>query len=115
MALEDAGRDYYEQQFGSRINDVVKPGAESKPASSGPRRTGAGAGGAVVVFLILLVLRLLVGAGTSRHYDPPPRIDMPRFEPPPRFQMNPAPDLELQERLRALRMREDLRRFADPD
>ena len=92
VPLEDAGRDYYAQQFGNRIQNIRKYGATPpSPRNSGCLGTGGAAGGGI--------RRddrrhphhraVAVGVGSSsydnsynylrpaddHHPDPPPQVD----------------------------------------
>jgi hypothetical protein len=94
VPLNDAGRDYYARQFGSRIQSVRKRGAAPPTSSTNPGCARAGVG--VGVGVICLIARLLIGFGpSSSTYSPPtytpntyytpPQIDPPAWQPPPQF------------------------------
>ncbi len=99
-------RNYYEEQFGDRIRDIVKGGQTPPPpsGSSGPS-TGSGGGigrsaGFVVLFLVIGVLRA-VFSSNHRHTPPPPpppRIQFPAFD-------QPGMDPDVAARLEELRQR----------
>lgn len=101
-------RNYYEDQFGERIRNIVKGGQTPPPppssGSSGPA-TGSGSGfgrgaGFLIVFLVLGVLRAVLSS-SHRHTPPPlppPRIQFPEFQ-------APAMDPELAGRLEELHRR----------
>lgn len=88
-------RNYYDEQFGARINQIAKPGATPPPASGPGSSRGwgfKGAGGLVGV-VVFIVIRVLLFAGRSNtsyspptyQYTPPPTYQVP----PPRFDFPP--------------------------
>ena len=85
VPLNDAGRDYYNRQFGSRVQNIRKYGATPPTA----RKAGClGAGGGI--FAVVVVIRIIaavawVGSSSynnSYNYDPP-NITIP--DPPPQI------------------------------
>jgi hypothetical protein len=94
VPLNDAGRDYYARQFGSRIQSVRKQGATPPRSSASPGC--ARVGGGIAVGVICLIVRLFFGFGSSSStystptytpntYYTPPQIDPPAWQPPPQF------------------------------
>ncbi len=127
--LEDAGREYYDKQFGARIGNIRKPGA-TPPASGGGRKGGTGGaiGGGVIALLVLgRIILGCAGSGSSSYnstytptynYTPPPPVVMP----PPAFDVPPAQpvvlppdrDEELNKILEQIREDNERRRLNDP-
>lgn len=87
-SLNDAGRDYYNQQFGNRVQNIRKYGATPPTArGSGCLGTGGAAGGGI--FAIIVVIRIIAAVAWvgSSNYDSgynnyeTPNITIP--DPPP--------------------------------
>ncbi len=85
---------YYDNQFGNRLGDLRKPGAEP-PAASGGTATGGGClkGGGGILFGVVLLMRLLfsfLGRDSSASkYNYPTTV--PAYTPPPQVQpFNPG-------------------------
>jgi hypothetical protein len=111
VPLNDAGRDYYARQFGSRIQSVRKHGAAPPTSSVNPGC--ARAGGGVAVGVICLIVRLLIGFGSSSSststystpaYTPstnytPPQFDPPPWQPPPQIDRDDEQWRKLQQEL----------------
>jgi hypothetical protein len=90
------GRNYYDDQFNRRINEIAKPGA-SPSSSSGSGSSGSswgvrGAGGAIVLVAVIAIRVLLFASRSSSTYSPPtyqytpqPTFNMPQqqFDDPP--------------------------------
>jgi hypothetical protein len=85
--LNDAGRNYYEEQFGGRIRQITKRGAA--PAARTPNPDAGGClsgvgrvGGTVIVIAVITAIRL--GSRSNHSYTPPPqpRIQVPQFQMP---------------------------------
>jgi len=85
-------RNYYEDQFGERIRNIVKGGGTPPPPPpSGPSvpSTGSGSGfgrgaGFFIVFLVIGIFRVMLSSN-HRHTPPPPpppRIQFPQFQAP---------------------------------
>ncbi len=77
-------RNYYDDQFGDRINQIAKPGATASQSGSGGSSGGTswkvkgGVGGAVV--LVFLLIRLAVVASLDRST---PTYPPPTYQPAP--------------------------------
>jgi hypothetical protein len=80
--MSQDSRNYYDDQFNDRINQIAKPGA-APPRSSGSGSSGGGwglkgglGGGAVVVFIVirLVIAAARVGSSSSTptYYQSPP-------------------------------------------
>src|SRR5262249_61745426 len=80
--MSQDSRNYYDDQFNDRINQIAKPGA-APPRSSGSGSWGGGwglkgglGGGAVGVFIVirLVIAAARVGSSspTPTYYQPPP-------------------------------------------
>lgn len=94
-SLQDAGRNYYEGQFGDRVRNVRKAGA-APATSSGRGCLGAGAGGGVALLvLIRIIVALAVGVGSHSYdsdyngYTPTPIT----IDPPQQVEFNNDPPL----------------------
>lgn len=85
VPLGDAGRNYYQQQFGSRVQNIRKVGAAPATRNSGCGMVGGGA--VALLVLIRIIIAVAVGMGGSSYnsgsnysapsvnYDPPQQID----------------------------------------
>lgn len=86
VPLGDAGRNYYQQQFGSRVQNIRKYGAAPTSAKSGCLGTGGMAGGGFVALLVAvrIIIAIAVGMGGSS-YDSGNNYSTPSFndDPPP--------------------------------
>jgi hypothetical protein len=86
VPIGEGARNYYEQQFGSRIEKISAGAARSKPAPSSSNWGGRGVGGgiAVAVFILIRVVIGLSSANKSSHTSyptipqPQPAVD-PKF------------------------------------
>jgi hypothetical protein len=96
---------YYDEQFGSRIDSIRKPGSAPTPVGGGG---GAGKGGCVgpIIFAIIFVVIRVMSSSRpsytppSYNYTPPPRFDAPKWQ-QPQFDPNPNDPLrEFNERQR---------------
>ena len=70
VPLNDAGRDYYNRQFGDRVQNIRKYGAAPPTArGSGCLGTGGAAGGGI--FAIIVVIRIIAAVAWvgSSNYD----------------------------------------------
>ena len=65
--LEDAGREYYDKQFGARIGDIRKPGAAPRPTASGGngKKAGGAIGGVVVAVFVLIKIFAACGGDSE--------------------------------------------------
>jgi hypothetical protein len=90
-SLQDAGRNYYESQFGGRVQNIRKYGAT--PPSSSRGCLGAGAGGGVVALLVVIRIIIALAVGSQSYdssyntYTPPPI----NYDPPPQVEFNKDP------------------------
>ena len=90
-SLNDAGRDYYDRQFGNRVQNIRKYGAAPPTArGAGCLGTGGAAGGGI--FAIIVVIRIIAAVawvGSSSYdsgynnynYEPPTPITIPDPQP----------------------------------
>jgi hypothetical protein len=89
VPLGEGSRRYYEQQFGSRINQIKKGGSAPQRDNSSPNWGGrAGCGGILaVIFLVRLILIFARSQSNTPSYDSTPT-------PPPQFnvKMQKRPD-----------------------
>jgi len=126
--MSQESRNYYDDQFNDRINQIAKPGGA--PPSGGSGSSGGGGwglkgglgGGAVLVFI---VIRLVIAAGrlgssssTPTYYTPPTYQPQPitipehRFDPGPGARpgddrLNDEDNARLMELLRQIREKPD--------
>ncbi len=71
----------YEQQFGDRVRSVRKGGsAGSTGGGGGSRWNGGGAAIGIAVGVVIAILR--IAGSTSHNTPPPPRFEVPAFNPP---------------------------------
>jgi hypothetical protein len=97
--MSQESRNYYDDQFNDRINQIAKPGA-TPPRSAGSGSAGGGGwglkgglgGGAVLAFI---VIRLVLAAGrlgssSTPTYSPPPVYQPPVTFPEHRFDPGPG-------------------------
>jgi hypothetical protein len=119
--MSQDSRNYYDDQFNDRINQIAKPGAT--PPSGGSGSSGGGGwslkgglgGGAVLVFI---VIRLVLAAGrlgssssTPTYYTPPTYQPPPITIPEHQFDPKPIENEKLREEFRKIRekQQQDLR------
>ena len=65
VPLGDAGRNYYQQQFGSRVQNIRKSGAAPTSAKPGCLGGGGMAGGGCIAVLIVVRIIIAVAVGTG--------------------------------------------------
>jgi hypothetical protein len=96
---------YYDEQFAGRINDIRKGGA-TPPTGGGGGKGGAGCVAPIIGIIIFAVIKGVSGSKPSYNYTPP-KIEMPKIEPPPRIEFPQHDPLrewqEQQARQKALR------------
>jgi hypothetical protein len=81
--MSQDSRNYYDEQFGGRINDIAKPGA-TPPRSNSTGSSGSwgmrGVGGVIGV-VVLIVIRVALFSARSSSYSPPTY----QYTPPPTY------------------------------
>ena len=98
VPLNDAGRDYYNQQFGARVQNIRKYGATPpSPRNAGCLGTGGAAGGGL--FAIIVVIRIIAAVAWvgSSSYDSDSNYN--NYTPPTFTVPDPPPQVDWQNNL----------------
>jgi hypothetical protein len=118
--MSQDSRNYYDDQFNDRINQIAKPGA-TPPRSAGSGSSGGGGwglkgglgGGAILVFLLIRLALVAgrVGSSSTPAYSPPTYQPQPITIPEHQFDPKPIQNEKLREEFRKMRekQRQDAR------